>query len=496
MAEKRIKRKLVWEDAGVSEIIGTILMLSITVVMFSGIITFVGQMPAPQESFNVEVDCFLEPNDENDWYNGGVKFKMLHQGGKAMDPMWIQIFITVNDTMLKYNLNDGFQLENTDKNGDGWLGVGEYWVKELGSANGPIWEDSVYTITIIHKEKNLLVWQETLGEGDNFYAPIIVDAWIDSDLATPEVYDAGPISYIEDFKIYVNILDPEGFDAEQGLDIDNLWVNLSSIYGNLESPVQLKDIVDDMDALDDDIYVAICDAPNRGNADVGNHYFHFNASDNADRTVERSILFPVGMIVGENPQIVVRGNNVETNKYEYIWFSDAEPVNGDDITIYATIQNLGGGSATVDVNFYDGAVDESLKIGTDQMLLHAQAERDASVDWEASPGGNHTIIVTADVNVTASPDVEDPFLADNQNSTNISVMPKILLVDDDGHLNDLSDGDTVSFMRASLEAADFEYDFVSVGAGDGPGYDYGDYPLQDYDLVIWMTGHTEVNTLT
>ncbi|MCK5309969.1 MAG: type IV pilin, partial [Thermoplasmata archaeon] len=469
MAEKRIKRKLVWEDAGVSEIIGTILMLSITVVMFSGIITFVGNMPAPQESFNVEVDCDLVPNDPDDWYNGGVKFRIQHQGGKAMDPMWINIFITVNNTMLKYNLDDGFQLDNTDYDDDGWLGVGENWVVNIYNTDGPVFQNSTYSITIIHQEKNLLVWQETLGKGHNFYSPVIVDAWIDSDLATPEVDDPGPISYIDSFKIYVRILDPEGFDAEQGLDRDNLWVNLSSIYGDNEPPVQLFDWVDDRDSINDDIYVSECTAPNRSYAPVGYHYFHFNASDNAGLIAERHILFPVGMIVGENPQVVVRGNNVDTGKYEYIWFSDPEPVNGDATTIYATIQNLGGGSAQVDVDFYDGEVDESLKIGTYYMLLHAQGERDASVDWIASPGGNHTIIVTAKVNATYAlvNDVYDPDLTDNQNDTTISVMPKILLVDDDGHLNDLTDGDTVSFMRASLEAADFEYDFISVGAGDG-----------------------------
>jgi len=494
MAVKRIKRKLVWEEAGVSEIIGTILMLSITVVLFTSIITFVGRMPAPQESFNVEVDCDLVPNDPDDWNTLGVKFIMLHQGGKPMDPMWIQIFIAVNDTMLTYNLEDGLQ----DENGDGWMGVGEYWNVNIPNTKAPVWENSTYSITIIHQEKNLLVWQETLGQGQNFYAPIIVDAWIDSDLGTADVDDPGPISYVNDFKIYAKILDPEGLDdTEQGLDKNNLWVNLSSIYGKLLPPVQLVDCVDYRDSMNDDIYVARCTAANSFYADIGYHYFDFNASDNAGLTVEWKKLFPVGMIVGENPQIVVRGDD-EYGNYEYITFSDPEPVNGDSITIYATILNRGKGGAEINVTFYDGEIGESFEIGNVSMSLHAQGEREASISWEATPGGNHSIIVVAELDGSPGKNegIYDENPDDNTNSTNISVMPKILLVDDDSHLNDLSAGDTVSYMRASLEASGFDYDFTSVGAGDGPGYDYGDYPLVKYDVVIWMTGYEESNTLT
>ncbi|MCK5309622.1 MAG: right-handed parallel beta-helix repeat-containing protein [Thermoplasmata archaeon] len=199
-----------------------------------------------------------------------------------------------------------------------------------------------------------------------------------------------------------------------------------------------------------------------------------------------------------NPQIVVRGDNPDTGGYEYIRFNNTEPVNGDTISITATIQNLGGGSAAVDVKYYDGEEISSQLIGTDYLLLPAQGEIDAVINWKASPGGAHSIIVTAEVNATYAlvNDIYDPYLPDNRNSTAILVMPKILLVDDDNHTNDYSLDDTTSYMRDALRNANFEYDFVIVGPGDGPGYDYGDYPLEDYDIVIWMTGHTETNTLT
>ncbi|MDO9536719.1 MAG: CARDB domain-containing protein [Thermoplasmata archaeon] len=203
----------------------------------------------------------------------------------------------------------------------------------------------------------------------------------------------------------------------------------------------------------------------------------------------------------------MKADNVITHKYEFITFTNTRPTNGDTITITSTILNIGGAGAYVDVWFYmDYKISTNL-INQDTtgdgspdpvtILVPMSGQQDAKIEWKASPGGLHMIIVNATVNESYHPsDFYDPFPSDNQNYTNISVMPKILLVDDDSHVNDLSDGDTVSFMRASLEAADFNYEYVIVGAGDGPGYDYGDYPLMEYDVVIWMTGYRETKTLT
>ncbi|MCK4266332.1 MAG: type IV pilin, partial [Thermoplasmata archaeon] len=498
MADKRIKRKIVWDQKGVSEIIGTILMLSITVVLFSSIIAYVGQMPAPKESFNVTLKCSLTPVNESDW-DQGVWFNILHQGGKTMDDLFIRMFLAIDGTTLRRKVSDGLI---DSKVLDGKWGLGETWsnVVSVVDTGAPFDSDSTYSITIINTEKNVLVWQETIGEEENVYSPVIKKAWIDSDLGT-SVDDPGPISFTDDFKIFVHITDPEGNDPNYGLNQSDIWVNLSAIGLGI---LQLQDVWDVTDMPGDDVYVAVSDPPDRNLVPIGYHFFVFSASDyDGQKAKNLTQLFPVGMIVGENPQIVVRGNKLNpdgnlTNEYDGIFFSNTEPVNGDTITIYATILNHGGGSAEVNVSFYDGVESNATLIGTDYMLLHAQGERDARVYWLAAPGGVHNIIVNASLDpvFAAEKGVFDPYTDDNTNHTFLTVMPKILLVDDDGEINDRSDTDTASFMRASLEAADFEYDFVSVGAGSGPGYDYGDYPLQDYDVVIWMCGYQYSGTLT
>lgn len=494
MSNDKIRRKIVWEKSGVSEIIGTILMLAITVVLFSSIITFVGTMPAPKQTFVVDLNCSVLPVNGT-WDQ--ADFRILHEGGQVIEGVWVEIYITVDNQIVTRNVDDGL----VDANADGMWGVGEWWVNRVSNTEATTLSDtSDFTITIVDQEKNMLIWYETIGEGVNNYAPIIKRAWIDSDLATPAVDDYGPISYEATFKIYAEIEDPEGIGGVNGLNKSNLWVDVSEI-NSTSPPLQLSDMLDTRDAANDNIYVAYCDGPIGTGAykiPVGYYYFFFSAFDESNRTANPfAAMFPVGMIVGEKPQIVVKGDNPTTGKYEYITFSNPEPTNGDTISITATILNLGAKGANVDVWFYLDVENATTLIpGSPKTVLVPEVgQQDATISWKASPGGLHRIIVNATVRDTTS-EFYDPDLTDNMNYTNISVMPKMLLVDDDGHVNDLSDGDTTSFMRASLEAADFKYDFVTVGSGDGPGYEYGDYPLVEYDVVIWMTGYRTVKTLT
>ena len=101
-----IKRKIVWDKKGVSEIVGTILLLAITVVLFSSIIAWVGQIPWPRESFHVELDCYIEPAVPSNWTHG-VNFTMRHQGGQEMDRWFVKIYLTVDNTPLAFDQPDG-----------------------------------------------------------------------------------------------------------------------------------------------------------------------------------------------------------------------------------------------------------------------------------------------------------------------------------------------------------------------------------------------------
>ncbi|MCK5037647.1 MAG: type IV pilin N-terminal domain-containing protein, partial [Thermoplasmata archaeon] len=96
MSKRRISKKLVWDDRGVSEVIGTILMLTITVVLFSSITVWVTNLPEPQGRVYVQIESSIIPNDDNDWTQG-AEVRLHHVGGADLNNFWTVIFLNVDN---------------------------------------------------------------------------------------------------------------------------------------------------------------------------------------------------------------------------------------------------------------------------------------------------------------------------------------------------------------------------------------------------------------
>jgi len=119
-------------------------------------------------------------------------------------------------------------------------------------------------------------------------------------------------------------------------------------------------------------------------------------------------------------------------------------------------------------------------------------------EWTPAKGGFHIIWVNIenvqpdgeDVRADADPEIDGDYA-----EIEVDVLPKILLVDDDLAGKE-SPKDTVTHMREALSAIGVTPDVVTVGAGDGPQYTGTGITLDDYDVVIWITGYETTNTLT
>ncbi len=470
---RRISRKLVWDNRGVSEVVGTILMLAITVVLFSSITLWVSNMPEPQSRVYVEIEGKIIPIDNNDW-SQGAWINLTHVGGVDLDTFWTMLILEIDGARTTLRIGN-----SVNYLGEFWEPT-EVWTYNIGI--GVLTENSDVRITIIDEDVDTQVWEGQLMGESTWFEPIIMNVWIDSDMVS-EFADPGPIQYAPtDFKIFAQIIDPEGDDPDHGLNITNVWINLTSIGRGY---IQLED--DDFD----NVFTNTSRGP-ESDSPVGYYEFMVNATDYDGKYVEKKFRFSVGGEVGQNPQIAVR-KNTDTDKY--IWTVPENPLHGDTVQLYAKITNLGGAGALVDVRFWDNTT--GTNISTEQPLINF-GDYIVSTTWLASPGGLHNITVNATVNETWSVNngIYEIILNDNQNSTDVIVLPTILLVDDDAYMNDGSSADTSSFMRASLEASDFDYDFTVVSTGgDGPSYDAGDYRLEEYDIVIWMTGYEKTNTL-
>ncbi|MEM2901064.1 MAG: CARDB domain-containing protein, partial [Thermoplasmata archaeon] len=122
--------------------------------------------------------------------------------------------------------------------------------------------------------------------------------------------------------------------------------------------------------------------------------------------------------------------------------------------------------------------------------------REFYYEWIPTSPGTHTIRAEARV-VSSDPLDVDIDITNNFASLNITVFPKILLIDDDNHASDKSREDTVGFMEAALTTLGFKYEVYRIKSGaNGPAFSIGDHNLSGYGIVIWMCGYQTSSTLT
>jgi flagellin-like protein len=203
----RIKFKKKWSDnKGVSEIIGTILMLAITVVLFSSIMVFVTNMPTPIARPTAD---FLSSLTYNTTTNSGT-VTLTHNGGEALNDYETQLLVIVDGNIrLTPRTMAAGGLGSTWKIGQKWT----CWLPSLGATNS-------LEIMVVDLHSNSQVWDGKISAGAGNNAPVILQRWTDSDTST---LTADPI--IEGdvgFSLFVRVTDADN-------NLLNVTVDASSI---------------------------------------------------------------------------------------------------------------------------------------------------------------------------------------------------------------------------------------------------------------------------
>src|SRR3990172_13115903 len=80
---------------GVSEVIGTILILAMTVLLFASIIVWVSAIPTPSASIRIDMDGALAPFYDNNGVWDGANFTARHRGGETLFAPETRVFFTV-----------------------------------------------------------------------------------------------------------------------------------------------------------------------------------------------------------------------------------------------------------------------------------------------------------------------------------------------------------------------------------------------------------------
>jgi FlaG/FlaF family flagellin (archaellin) len=204
------KRKSWKEDEGVSEIIGNILILMITIILFSGIMAFVQQMPVPEQATKADFSASV-----SFWSNGTkANLTVTHAGGAVMKTRDVFILVDVNNVNKRYNLSDPvYGLKNSIQ----WS-TGQSWTVAL---TGTSYTSSI-TVTVVDNVKHSAIWtsQVTGGHGGN--PPSILQRYVDSDNGTST---ADPVKENDDFSLFVTITDPDNdLNTTNGIWIDTTQI--------------------------------------------------------------------------------------------------------------------------------------------------------------------------------------------------------------------------------------------------------------------------------
>ncbi len=221
------------DHRGVSEVIGTILILLITVILFSTIVLWVFTLPAPRAQGNVGIDGGLEGRYvAGSW--SGAYVNLTHLGGDDLLDTNTRIYLTIDNLTHTFRTNgshfDGVSVKAYGVNGpDVHWNIGETW----SYANETIPQTGRISILIVDVVRGTVVWDQVLlGEGGE-RMPVFLEKWMDSEPSSPS---RDPVGVDDTFAIYVRVGDPDG-----DLNPASVWGYITFGYGAPLGYVQLLD---------------------------------------------------------------------------------------------------------------------------------------------------------------------------------------------------------------------------------------------------------------
>jgi hypothetical protein len=202
-----IKKRKKWNSHGVSEVVGNLLILAITVTLFSSVLMFVSNMPTPDENV---VGDFI---GELDTTSGVIE--LSYKSGPALKDFRTAVVFIIDNNPTSLTLADA---DNVAELGDTWK-IGESFVYDataIGSTTATRVE-----VMVLDTESNSIVWSDTLKGVSGQFSPLITDRWVEVN-STDGFVEAAGLLQRQDFSVHANVLDRDG-------DLTQVTVDLSSV---------------------------------------------------------------------------------------------------------------------------------------------------------------------------------------------------------------------------------------------------------------------------
>ncbi|TET90578.1 MAG: type IV pilin [Methanomassiliicoccales archaeon] len=229
MRKPRLVRKARWNEEGVSEIVGTILILAITVVLFSVIIIWVGSMESPNPVIRLKIHGELEPIMIGGAWSGAI-INISHESGEPLPEFKTLVIIEVIKIDGDY-MQDRLRLRGITSEGfvygigvgdDEW-NIGEKWTYK----NTTIEASDTVSALVLDSEKGVVLWRSQLLGAELTNFPVFVEKWTD---AWPQTIFTRDLIEDDDpyFAVYARILDEDG-------DLDPAKVHLLLTWLEIET---------------------------------------------------------------------------------------------------------------------------------------------------------------------------------------------------------------------------------------------------------------------
>ncbi len=228
------------DESGVSEVVGTILILAMTVVLFSTIIIWVSSIPTPVAQTRLDVQGTLAPKfvagiEQGNWIN------LTHNGGEALQPGVTVIYIvdqkgssTPTTSTLRLHLLQNVATPNGLLDGtDSVWNVGERWTYFNGSMRV---SDNII-VTIVDTSRSTVLWTSTLTPPAGTRPPVFLNVWANRYLGVATI--STPVTGAPVY-IFAQVTDPDG-----DLNRNSVYASMTILYGTSNPCASPQKMYDD-----------------------------------------------------------------------------------------------------------------------------------------------------------------------------------------------------------------------------------------------------------
>ncbi len=217
------------EKSGVSEVIGTILILGMTVTLFSVIILWVANIPTPVAQTRVDIESSMTPVLNSLGQQVGIQILLTHRGGEALLSQSTGIYVTdqvgsnpqTTDAVTLHMFNIRLTNPNglLDGTGTAWT-IGQRWEYE----NFVFRTSDTVTVTIVDNARGLVVWTGQMNPAAGTRPPIFLNIWaagtLNKGLANPVYAGAG-------FFLFAQVFSPDN-----DLNVNSVYATITAMTGS------------------------------------------------------------------------------------------------------------------------------------------------------------------------------------------------------------------------------------------------------------------------